>query len=62
MTEKRPVGAAFVKEAKEEGKALREGDARSSGPGSHRDTRIEEVSKLGRGLKSFCFYGLFCCQ
>ena len=44
--------AAFVKEAKEEGKSLREGDARCS-PSLRQDTRIEEVSNLGRGLKSF---------
>jgi len=44
--------AAFCKEAKEEGKSLRKGDARCS-PGSRQDTRIEEVSILGRGLKSF---------
>jgi len=40
------------KEAKEEGKSLRKGDARCS-PGLRQDTRIEEVSILGRGLKSF---------
>jgi len=44
--------AALCKEAKEEGKSLREGDARCS-PGLRQDTRIEEVSILGRGLKSF---------
>jgi hypothetical protein len=44
--------AAFGKEAKEEGKSLREGDARCS-PSLRQDTRIEEVSNLGRGLKSF---------
>src|SRR5882724_736320 len=44
--------AALCKEAKEEGKSLRKGDARCS-PGSRQDTRIEEVSILGRGLKSF---------
>jgi hypothetical protein len=43
------------KEAKEEGKSLREGDARCS-PSLRQDTRIEEVSNLGRGLKSFKFY------
>jgi hypothetical protein len=42
----------LCKEAKEEGKSLREGDARCS-PGLRPDTRIEEVSILGRGLKSF---------
>jgi hypothetical protein len=41
----------FCKEAKEEGKSLREGDARCS-PGLRQDTRIEDVSNLGRGLKS----------
>ena len=44
--------AALCKEAKEEGKSLRKGDARCS-PGLRQDTRIEEVSILGRGLKSF---------
>ena len=43
--------AALCKEAKEEGKSLRKGDARCS-PGLRQDTRIEEVSILGRGLKS----------
>src|SRR5579864_603021 len=43
--------AALCKEAKEEGKFLRKGDARCS-PGLRQDTRIEEVSILGRGLKS----------
>ncbi|MGZ4879281.1 MAG: hypothetical protein ACXV5M_14060, partial [Candidatus Angelobacter sp.] len=47
--------AALCKEAKEEGKSLREGDARCS-PSLRQDTRIEEVSNLGRGLKSFSFY------
>jgi len=42
----------LCKEAKEEGKSLREGDARCS-PSLRQDTRIEEVSNLGRGLKSF---------
>jgi len=42
----------LCKEAKEEGKSLREGDARCS-LGLRQDTRIEEVSNLGRGLKSF---------
>jgi hypothetical protein len=41
----------LCKEAKEEGKSLRKGDARCS-PGLRQDTRIEEVSILGRGLKS----------
>jgi len=44
--------AALCKEAKEEGKSLRKGDARCS-LGLRQDTRIEEVSILGRGLKSF---------
>jgi hypothetical protein len=49
---KRPVyRPLFCKEAKEEGKSLRKGDARCS-PGLRQDTRIEEVSILGRGLKS----------
>lgn len=48
------------KEAKEEGKSLREGDARCS-QGLRQDTRIEEVSYLGRGLKSFSFTCLFIC-
>src|SRR5258707_11839268 len=52
--------AAFCKEAKEEGKSLRKGDARCS-PGLRQDTRIEEVSILGRGLKSFSFTCLFIC-
>jgi hypothetical protein len=53
--------AALCKEAKEEGKSLREGDARCS-PGLRQDTRIEEVSILGRGLKSFfSFTCLFIC-
>jgi hypothetical protein len=39
------------KEAKEEGKSLRKGDARCR-LGLRQDTRIEEVSILGRGLKS----------
>src|SRR3954463_11294872 len=43
--------AALCKEAKEEGKSLRKGDARCS-PGLRQDTRIVEVSILGRGLKS----------
>jgi hypothetical protein len=43
--------AALCKEAKEEGKSLRKGDARCS-PSLRQDTRIEEVSILGRGLKS----------
>jgi hypothetical protein len=43
--------AALCKEAKEEGKSLRKGDARCS-LGFCQDTRIEEVSILGRGLKS----------
>lgn len=53
--------AALCKEAKEEGKSLRKGDARCS-PGLRQDTRIEEVSILGRGLKSFVsFTCLFIC-
>jgi hypothetical protein len=53
--------AALCKEAKEEGKSLRKGDARCS-PGLRQDTRIEEVSILGRGLKSlFSFTCLFIC-
>jgi hypothetical protein len=51
IKKKRPVEAALCKEAKEEGKSLRKGDARCS-PGLRQDTRIEEVSILGRGLKS----------
>jgi hypothetical protein len=47
------------KEAMGKGKSLRESDARCD-PGLRQDTRIEEVSNLGRGLKSFRFYGLFC--
>jgi len=47
--------AALCKEAKEEGKSLRKGDARCS-PGLRQDTRIEEVSILGRGLKSCLVY------
>jgi hypothetical protein len=50
----------LCKEAKEEGKSLREGDARCS-PSLRQDTRIEEVSNLGRGLKSFSFTCLFIC-
>jgi hypothetical protein len=45
------AGRFFCKEAKEEGKSLREGDARCS-LGLRQDTRIEDVSILGRGLKS----------
>lgn len=53
--------AALCKEAKEEGKSLRKGDARCS-PDLRQDTRIEEVSILGRGLKSlFSFTCLFIC-
>jgi hypothetical protein len=51
----------LCKEAKEEGKSLREGDARCS-PSLRQDTRIEEVSNLGRGLKSFSFTCLFICR
>jgi hypothetical protein len=51
----------LCKEAKEEGKSLREGDARCS-PSLRQDTRIEEVSNLGRGLKSFSFTCLFICD
>jgi hypothetical protein len=50
-----PYTGRSLKEAKEEGKSLRKGDARCS-PGSRQDTRIEEVSVLGRGLKSFLVY------
>jgi hypothetical protein len=47
------TGRSFLcKEAKGKGKSLREGDARCS-PDLRQDTRIEDVSILGRGLKSF---------
>jgi hypothetical protein len=56
---KAAVRPPFVKEARRKGKALREGDAQCS-PSLRQDTRIEEVSNLGRGLKSFLkLYGLF---
>jgi hypothetical protein len=50
----------FSKEAWRKGKSLREGDARCS-LDSRRDTQIEEVSKLGRGLKSLNFTASFVC-
>src|SRR5256885_1074114 len=55
-----PLRGRLCKEAKEEGKSLREGDARCS-PSLRQDTRIEEVSNLRRGLKSFSFTCLFIC-
>jgi hypothetical protein len=55
-----PLRGRLCKEAKEEGKSLREGDARCC-PSLRQDTRIEEVSNLGRGLKSFSFTCLFIC-
>jgi hypothetical protein len=50
----------FRKEAKGEGKSLREGDAQCS-PGLRRDTQIEEVSNLGRWLKSLNFTASLVC-
>jgi hypothetical protein len=47
----------FTKEASWK-ESLREGDARCHSD-LRRNTRKEEVSQLGRGLKSLKFYGLF---
>ena len=50
--------AALFKEAKGEGKNLSGKAMQECSPDC--DRQSEEVYKLGRGLKSYCFYGLLC--